>query len=402
MIKPPIPKNEKERLISLESYNIMDSLPEVDYDNITKIASEICQMPVALITFMGSDRQWFKSKIGVDLTENQRDFTFCGHGMDHPETPLVVNDATQDPRFSGNPLVTGDYHVRFYAGVQLVNEEGFPLGTLCVFDVKNNQVTSNQLETLQVLANQVVRLLDLRKTVSQLEKTQTGLLKAIDHLQEFDYIVSHDIKAPLRNMKHLAEAITEDYADKLDANGKQYLQTMNDTASDAISFVDGVLSYSKAMHHVGIEQEEVDLNELLKVVIRQANSPKHITVTVSEDLPTLHSSKVAFQQIFTNLLTNAIKYHDKEEDAWIKITYSEDDKRHNFQVADNGQGIPKTKLDNIFSLFYMIDKKDARRKGSSGIGLSIVKKRVAELGGEISVSSVLNSGSVFGFYVLKN
>lgn len=400
MIKPPIPSNEKERLAALDSYNIMDSLPEIDYDNITKIASEICQMPVALITFMGEDRQWFKSKIGVDLTENQRDFTFCGHGMEQPGIPLVVNDATKDPRFVGNPLVAGDYHVRFYAGVQLVSQEGFPLGTLCVFDVENNTLTESQLEALQILANQVVRLLDLRKTLSHLENTQKGLLRSINHLQEFDYIVSHDLKAPLRNMKHLAEAVSEDYEDKLDELGKAYLKQMNETASDAIFFVDGLLDYSRAMHYVDKKQENVDLNELLRIVIQQANIPTHIKIIIPDFLPTVNASRIALQQVFSNLISNAAKYNDKEE-GWIRIIYSDNKDKYVFKVEDNGQGISKEKLENIFSLFYMVNKKEARKYGSSGIGLSIVKKRVADLGGEVVVNSVLNEGSVFEFFIPK-
>lgn len=400
MISPPILSNEKERLAQLASYDIMDSPPEIDYDSITKIASEICDMPVALITFMGEERQWFKSKLGVDLTENQRALTFCGHGMEEPLKPLVVTDATKDPRFSGNPLVTGDYHVRFYAGVQLVNQKGYPLGTLCVFDMKSNDLTSSQLEALQVLANQVVRLLDLRKTVMELKGTQGELLQTIDHLKEFDYMVSHDIKGPLRNMLLMAEAIETDYGSKLDDNGMQYLKLLSDSANDAISYVDGVLNYSKAMYNLESNPETIDLNELLRTIVDQANAPSNISVELASNFPTVKSSKVAFQQIFTNLLSNAIKYNDKENGT-IDISYSDDEKWHYFRLADNGRGIPKDKLNKVFSRFYMVDKKDSQRKGSTGIGLSIVQKRASELNGQIKVESELEKGTTFSFVFPK-
>lgn len=400
MIPPPIPENEAERLSALHAYNIMDTLPESDFDNLTKIASEICQTPVALITFMDGDRQWFKSKVGVDLSENARDFTFCAHGMTNPNDPLVVNDASQDPRFVGNPLVTGPFHVRFYAGVQLVDQAGFPLGSICVLDVKSKEISESQLETLKILGQQVMRLLELRKTIADLENSKNNLLRTNKHLQEFDYIISHDLKAPLRNVKHLAEAINEMYAEKLDDKGKKYLHLIDETASDAISYVNGVLSYSQATHYIDVLKEEIDLNSFLKSLIQQQATPNHITISVPDDLPVIQGSKAAFRQIFSNLINNAIKYHDKEE-GWIKILYSEDENYHNFQVVDNGKGIPEEKLGSIFALFYRVDKTNAKNSKSSGVGLSIVKNLITEMKGKILAKSTLKEGTTFEFSIPK-
>lgn len=400
MIPPPIPDNEEERLSALYSYNIMDSLPEKDYDNLTKIASEICQTPVALITFMDRERQWFKSKVGVELTENARDYTFCAHGMIDSQEPLVVNNATEDPRFEKNPLVTGPYHVRFYAGVQLVDKDGFPLGSICVLDVVNKEISESQLNTLKILGEQVMRLLELRKNIVALENTQQNLLRINKHLKDYDYIISHDLKAPLRNMKHLAEAISEIYGEQIDTKGQKYLQLMNDTAEDAISYVNGILNYSQATHQIENPSETVDLHELVTLVIEQEKPPGQLSVSLPGQLPVLEGSRAAFRQIFSNLINNAIKYNDKEK-GWIKVLYKEDEQHHNFQIVDNGKGIPEEKIGSIFALFFMVDKTEKTNSKSSGVGLSIVKNLITEMKGKIMAKSTLGEGTTFDFFIPK-
>lgn len=400
MIKPTLPENETERLNALRQYNVMDSLPEEDYDNITRIASEICQMPVSLITIIDSDRQWFKSKQGTELTDTPLDLSFCAHGMSNPHEPLIVSDATVDPRFINNPLLEGELKLRFYAGVSLVDSEGFVLGSLCVIDSKKNQLNSSQIETLKILANQVVRLLQLRKTIFQLEKAQDDLVKGNNNLKEFAYIISHDLKAPVRNMKHLTEVVLEDYADQLDEKCGVYLKLINDQGKDAISLIEGVLNYSKVIHSISDKQELVNLNDLLASLIKNTSYPSHLTIKVTNDFPQMKTSDVAMRQIFSNLIDNAVKYNDKK-DGWVNLNYLSTEDHHVFQVEDNGRGISKEQIASVFTLFYRIDGAKGRGEDNYGIGLSIVKKMALELGGEINVNSLLGEKSVFEVKIPK-
>ena len=163
MIAPNNHINEAERLRELESYNILDSLPESDYDDLTKLAAEICGTPIALISLVDKDRQWFKSRYGLDAPETPRELAFCAHAINDAENTLLVNDARKDERFYDNPLVTGDPNVIFYAGVPLKSEAGLPLGTLCVIDNKPNGLNKGQKESLRILSKQVMNLLVLRK-----------------------------------------------------------------------------------------------------------------------------------------------------------------------------------------------------------------------------------------------
>ena len=180
MKKPPIPADEKARLADLSSYDILDSIEEVDYDFLTKIASEICETKIGLVSLIDKDRQWFKSHYGLETKETPREFAFCGHAINHPNEIFVVNDARLDERFHDNPLVTGNPHVIFYAGVPLISKKGFALGTLCAIDDKPKTLSDEQINLLKALARQVSNLLELRKTNIELNARNTSLKTLFD------------------------------------------------------------------------------------------------------------------------------------------------------------------------------------------------------------------------------
>ena len=163
-----LPANETERLAAVRSYGILDSLPEEVYDDLVFLASTICQTPIALVSIVDEKRQFLKANIGLAVKETPRELAFCAHAILEP-VPLVVEDATTDPRFATNPLVTGHPDIRFYVGVPLVNPEGFPLGTLCAIDTKPRQLTPDQQRGLAALSRQVMVQLELRRAILVLE-----------------------------------------------------------------------------------------------------------------------------------------------------------------------------------------------------------------------------------------
>ena len=158
------PRNEIERLKALRSYNILDTLPETEFDNIVKLASSICNTPIALVSLVDENRQWFKAKTGLEANETHRDLAFCAHAILNPNEPLIVEDATQDKRFSDNDLVTGQPEIRFYAGYPLNSPSGHSLGTLCAIDTQPRKISEEQKNTLKTLASHVVHLLELKKS----------------------------------------------------------------------------------------------------------------------------------------------------------------------------------------------------------------------------------------------
>jgi len=171
-MKAPLPKNEAARLETLHQYEILDTAPESEFDEIVRLAAHICGTPIALISLVDSDRQWFKSKVGIEATETPRASSFCSHTILEPDI-LIVSDAMADERFSNNPLVTSDPQIRFYAGVPLITPSGLALGALCVIDRVPRDLSPEQVEGLRTLGHQVITQLELRRCVTTLTRTVT-------------------------------------------------------------------------------------------------------------------------------------------------------------------------------------------------------------------------------------
>lgn len=167
MVKAQLPPNEAERLAELREYHILDTLSEQAYDDVTFLAARICGTPIALISFVDAERQWFKSRVGLAATETPREVAFCAHAITRPQDLMVVPDAEKDPRFAANPLVTSDPHIRFYAGAPLVTPTGNALGALCVIDRVTRELSAPQQDSLRALSRQVMTHLELRKMVAE-------------------------------------------------------------------------------------------------------------------------------------------------------------------------------------------------------------------------------------------
>jgi diguanylate cyclase (GGDEF)-like protein len=165
-----LPANEAQRLDVLSQYRILDTLAEQAYDDITLLASHICEVPIALVSFVDKDRQFLKSKVGLDVSETSREVAFCAHAILSPGEVLEVRDATKDARFADNPFVMSEPRIRFYAGAPLVSPSGAALGTVCVIDKKPRELTQPQSVALQALSRQVVSQLELRKALEDLGK----------------------------------------------------------------------------------------------------------------------------------------------------------------------------------------------------------------------------------------
>src|SRR6266704_4656104 len=170
----PAKNNEARRLKVLWQYDVLDTVPEEVFDDLTELAARICEAPITLITLVDEDRQWFKSKVGVTINETSRDISFCSHAIEQSDL-FIVPDATLDKRFAKNPLVTSDPKIRFYAGAPLITPDGYALGTLCVIDKVPRELRPDQKQALRILSRHVVSQLELRRHARELAAArQTG------------------------------------------------------------------------------------------------------------------------------------------------------------------------------------------------------------------------------------
>jgi len=396
----PLNNAEAQRLGALDTYDIFDTESEQEFDDLAALASTICDVPIALITFIGADRQTFKSHFGTDLTENRREMSFCNHAIASTDDVMVVPDARLDDRFSDNPVVTGITQISFYAGVPIINEDGFALGTICVYDQKANSLSPNQVKALKSLAKQVMDKLELRRKIRQLEKTNHELLNSNVLIQKFASMAAHDIKNPLSNVLLGSQALKIRY-EKQQYEGCLKLIDLNiSSTQNLLQLVDEMLEYSKSPSSLLVNKREFSLNGLLKKIINMQIIPKGIKISIPEENYEIFTSLIAFDQIILNLLSNAIRYNDKQE-GLIDIRFEQDDEYYKLEMEDNGTGIPAQYHEKIFTSNFTLGQTDRNQQKGTGIGLSTVKDLVTALNGSINVTSAPGTGSTFSIRIKR-
>ncbi|WP_412971148.1 ATP-binding protein [Glaciecola sp. MF2-115] len=386
-----IPKNESERIKALNDYDVLDTDAEKVFDDITKLASQICNTPITLISLVDSERQWFKSRVGLDALETSRDIAFCSHAI-HENKIFEVEDTLNDTRFSDNPLTTSDPKIRFYAGTPLLTPSGYAIGTLCVIDRQPNKLSEFQREALETLGRTVISQMELRKKNKQ-------LMQANEYKTDFLSNMSHELRTPLNAIIGFNQLMLEnaenfnigtqhkEYLHHIDTSGKRLLSVVN-SVLDISKIEAGKMSVSKAPTDVRLMMS--DLKGILSVLANEKNVDLDIKVT--EKVPEfLQLDEEKFYQILMNLINNAIKFTPSEH--WVKAEINYKNDCVIVTVADQGIGIDKKNQEKLFSKFHQI-KNNSDAKGS-GLGLSITKGLVDLMGGKISLLSDLGRGSIF-------
>ena len=393
---PKLPANEQQRLLAVSEYHLIDTLPETDYDNITKLVSTICNVPITLITLLDQNRNFFKSNHGVSFRESPRDISFCGHAILSEDPIFIIEDARIDDRFKSNPLVLQAGAV-FYAGVTLVNPDGYALGALCIFDHQPRVLTEAQKEALIILGKQVVNLMELRRQNLKLETAQQQLLQHNQELRKFASHVSHDLKSPLANIISLSNFLKEDLAGTITASSAEYLGYIEESAFILKDYIDGILKHYQADELLNNQKETIKLSDLCGEIQKLLLSKNDILLCKS-DAEIVNINRAAITQILLNLVDNALKYNTATQRK-VSIEYVDEPTHHKFIVVDNGIGIIEDQQEKVFQLFATIPHENI--KPSTGIGLNTVKTLVTKLHGAISVTSEVGVGSVFTVTVAK-
>jgi signal transduction histidine kinase len=399
MDSSPVHLPEIQRLSALDSYQIFDTEAEAEFDELASLASTICNVPIALITFIDSERQSFKSHHGTDMTENKRELSFCTHTIASSEEIMIVADARLDKRFADNPVVTGPAQIAFYAGVPLINEDGFALGTICIFDQQPHTITQVQISALKTLAKQVIDKLELRRKIRQLEKTNQDLLNSNVLIQKFASMAAHDIKNPLSNILLSSQALKIRHEKQQYEGCLKLIDLSISSTHGLLNLVNEMLEYSKSPSSLLANKQHFSLSSLIKKITGMLLIPKGIKITFSEEKQELYMSLIALDQIILNLVNNAIRYNDKEE-GFVDIRFKQDETYYNLEIEDNGIGIAEENLEKIFLPNITLGQTDRSNNKGTGIGLSIVKDLVSALNGSISVKSTPGTGTTF-FVAIK-
>jgi signal transduction histidine kinase len=289
--------------------------------------------------------------------------------------------------------------VIFYAGAPLNTSEGYPLGKLCVIDNKPKKLNDTQKEALNLLANQVVRLFELRKGNAKLKSANKDIVKLNDRLNNFAFRLTHDLKSPINNINFLIDVLKEDHFELFkETQAENYFNLIADRISYMDNLINDILAYSKVTSK-NIVFNAFNIKNLIKGIIRNIDIENKIDF-IPENLDTdIFSSKIGLLQVFQNLISNSKKFTD-EEKVIIKISFSEDTENYNFVYEDNGPGIPKKYWKKVFEMFETLHKNS---NNNTGVGLSTVKSNIERLGGSITLSNRIDNkkGVCFKFNIQK-
>lgn len=393
---------EIERVKALMEFDIMDTLPEKMFDDLTKIASSICNTPISLINFIDSERQYFKSNLGLGEGEPAPlEHSFCAHAIAEPQSHFEVTDARDNPIFASNPLVMGDPNIVFYYGIPLVTSEGFTLGSLCVIDHKPGKLSAAQTEALQSLSNQVMFLLDLRKKNKLLVSYQQKLQEYSSNMEAFSAMASHDLKQPLGSVQAALKIIKAKHEDLWDDTDQTFFKLINNTTTRMNLLIHDLLDYAKG-GFITKEFESIDVNLLITSIFEELteNIDGHKPEINIDTMPVIKSSRTALIILFKNILSNALKYQIKGTRTQLNVKLEESNSIFTFSIEDNGIGIKPEYLKTIFEPFKRLHNQE--EFDGSGLGLASCKKIVEKLNGEIWATSELNKGTTIHFTIQQN
>lgn len=418
MLKAPTPKTEKERLEALLQYQVLDSETEQLYDDITSLASELCQTPIALVSLIDGDRQWFKSRHGLDATETPRDVSFCGHAILGNEI-FEVKDALKDPRFADNPLVTDAPTVRFYAGAPLKTPEGFNIGTLCVIAHEAHELDKKQKDNLEKLARQVVSQLELRKKnlqlSSKLDELQTAHNAVQGHQEKLIHSakmaslgemaggVAHEINNPLSiiigHAQKISTLVSRGDKTKLENILPNSIEAMETTAFRIHKIVKGLLNFARESDKKSEVASWKETIELCLGLVQEKFRSKGIELSINDkrDIQ-LHFSTTPLSQVLINLLNNSAYAIADLETKKISIHLIESEKEVLISVTDNGPGVPKEIQDKVFDPFFTTKPVG----DGTGLGLSISKGLIENEGGNFELDTSYTKGARFIITIKKS
>ena len=383
---------KKNAVEVLEDYYLFDSDAEIEYDNITFLASKICNTPISTITLLDDKRQWFKSKIGFEHSETPLNRSFCALSISKSKNVIVVPNVMEDAEFSIIGKLNGLEKDGFYAAVTLFNEDEIALGTLCVIDYESKNLDQDQIKALQILGKQVEELFKIRLKNIQLNKNYQDLKEKYSELKQFSDTISHDIQSPINNIISLITLLNDDKGNQNATS--EYLELLVTSSYQLKNYVSNLLTYYQSESLV-VNKNKILLKDLVTEIEQIVTSDNQVKFVYDFDTSTLLTTdKMALSQILLNLISNGIKYN-MQANPIITIRYEMFDGKSIIKIIDNGTGIEKKYFETIFENNTTLAKKDRYGNFGTGLGLSIVVNLAKKIKYKIAIDSIIGVGSTF-------
>lgn len=395
MIAAKIPENEENRLRKLYELDILDTLEEQAYDDLTKLAAEICKTPIALVSLVDSDRQWFKSHYGLDAHETPREYAFCAHAILGDDV-FIVEDSSKDERFFDNPLATHAPNVKFYAGAPLIMSDNHKLGTLCVIGNEARTISHDQKEALEALARQVVSQLELRLKIKELE--------ILDHAKdEFISMVSHELRTPLTAIYGSLSLLLSKKTKPLEDKQQKLVEISFRNTDRLLSLVNDILDLAKIESgQLELHKEDLNIIKLLEksIELNEQYCMKCLTTIKlvypkSKDPIMVSGDEQRLLQVMCNFISNSAKFTHKND--VIEVTLKVENEYATVEVTDHGSGIPAEQHDLLFMKFKQLGNNVNNKLPGTGLGLNISKNIIELQQGEIGFRSIPDKETTFYF-----
>jgi signal transduction histidine kinase len=388
--------DEAERLAALREYGILDTPPEAAFDRIAVLAADLFDVPIAAVSLIDTDRQWFKAMVGLDATQTPREQAFCAYTILSDEV-MEVSDATRDRRFHENPLVTDDPSIRFYAGAPLRLRSGHRAGALCVIDRKPHAPMSDeQKRRLAILADIVVGEMDLRLLAERNALLSRQADAANEAKSEFLANMTHELRTPLTSVIGFTGLLAA--SPTLPERERGLAEKAKNASHKLLTIVNDVLDLARLEAGPGdTVLEPVDVAEVARSAAdlfteRAEEKELALTLDLAGDLPAVSADPVRLRQVLVNLLGNAVKFTGQ---GGVTLSARAEGGQVLIAVADTGIGIPENKLGAVFERFEQGGAQVARQYGGTGLGLAISQRLAEQMGGSIAVASTVGQGSVF-------